>query len=131
MHWAPPGSRLQASTRDSQSLPRRDFFLEILQAVHQPHIGADPPALRLGRVVSIVDGQVGILIQPVGNDQAGRSAGTLLAVDQNLLAVLCPPFDCFAEPHEILANIGVVIPGNVNILWLLERLGPGGRRRVS
>ena len=102
--------------------------MKVLQAVHQSHVRADPPALRLRRIVSVVHAQLGILIEAVGNDQTRRSAGTLLAMHKDLLALLCPLLNNLTKVHQVLADVGIVVPRHMNVLGFFQALGLRGRR---
>lgn len=93
LRWASPGTRFESR---AGKLLFGDLLLEILKAVHEPHVGADPSALCLCRVVRIVYAQLGILVDAVRNDQTGRSTCALLAVDQHLLPFLCSLINGFA-----------------------------------
>lgn len=108
-------------SRAGRQFPPRDLLLEVLETIHQSHIGADPSALSLRSVIGIVHAQLGVLVQAVGDYQTGRATRTLLTVHQNLLSCQRLSLDSLTQEHEIAANVGVVVPGYVDILGLVGR----------
>jgi hypothetical protein len=125
---ASPRPRLQA--RAWRQPPLCHLLLEVLQAVHQPHVGADPPALSLGRIIRVVDAEFGVLEEAVGDNQASRPAGALLAVNKHFLPFLGTLVDGFAKVQKVRRDIGIVVPRHMDVLGLLERLRLRRRRGV-
>lgn len=97
-------------------------LVEVLKRVHELHVRANPLALGLGGVVRVVDTELGLSVETVGNDQTGRATGTLLTVNQDFLALLCAALNRFTEMHQVRSNVRVVIPRHVDVLGRRERV---------
>ena len=135
LRWTPTTSRTCSGSRQ---LLLRNLLLEILQTIHQAHVGTDPPAFLLRCVVCVVDAHTGMLVKPIGDNKTGGAAGALLAVYKNLLAFSRPLLDLLTKHHKIRRDICVVVPRHVDVLWFLEKIRfrcrwrfyPISRRRV-
>lgn len=127
--WATSSSRASEAARRCKS-PFGDVLLEVLEAVHELHVGANPLALELCCMVCIIDTELWVAVETVCDDQTCRAASTLLAVNKDLLALPGPLVYRLTELHKIGSNIGVVVPRHMNILGGVERVRLWGCRRV-
>lgn len=90
---------------------------ELLKLHDEVHVRPDPLAAFLRLVVCFLHAAFRLLVQPVGDDQTSRSTDTTLAVDENTLSLLDPIIHDLDQLVQIRNDIGVMLPGHVDVLW--------------
>ncbi len=95
--------------------PGLQLFLKLGKLVYQVHIGSDPLAPLFYSIVRFVDAQMRAFVQSVSNNEASGSTDPTLTVDKDAFSLLDTFVNNLNEVEHIVDDVGVVIPGYVNV----------------